>query len=338
MKTRNKTSSTESSALDDASTLESASGGSPLVHGIAVDTIARSIPTNTVPLFVRESLFRAWPGMNGNVVNSARNPSLNALSPLIPWYSYDTNGNQLVDSVAERLTVSTSDAENWSQHGLGRFGRYADLPMNEATFARHAFWRYDPEANEFDTSMMLEPQVYAHDALSQLFTECCTFHFGYLADVDAEYHRLRSGGVVAQYDEDAIEYEPWYRLYHYWRLQIYNAYLGGDGNPVRIRLPQHLLNGNWSIADVLSELEARLEGSPGYIHNDMIVTGKGYMRGSSTVTLGLQSDAKYLDGDGNPRFYHPYAQRASTAEMRVMSPGVTLIAGAQGGEDRKSVV
>lgn len=320
MKTRNQTSSSESLALDDASTLESATGGTPLVHGLAIDTIARSVPSRTLPLFVRESLFRAWPGMNGNVVNVARPNGVT--SQLIPWYSYDVNSSgETVESVAERLTVDTSDAENWALTGAGRFGRYADLPLNDASFARYAFWRYDPDANEFDPQMMLEPQVYAHDALSQLFTECCAFHFGYLADIDAEYHRLRDGGVVAQFDEEAVVYEPWYRLYHYWRHQIYVAYLGGGGNPVRIRLPQHLADGNWRIKDVLDELEHRLEGQGGYIHNDMIVTGKGYARGMETVTLGLQQDAKYSDGDGNPRFYHPYSQNASSASMSVNTPG-----------------
>jgi len=316
LKSRNTPSSSESLALDDASTLESAGSGSPLVHGLAIDTISRSVPTKVLPLYVRESLFRAWPGMNGNVVRGARSPADQATSSLIPWYSYDTQGNNLVESVAERLTIDSHDAERWFQDGTGRVGNYADMPLNDAAIERLAFWRYDPDANEFDPSMMLEPQVYAHDQLSQLFTECCSFHFGFLADVDSEYHRLRSGGVVAQFDEDGVEYEPWYRLYHYWRNVVETVYLGGHDqvNP-QVRLPQHLRNGNWRIKDVLDELEARLTGTSGFIHNDMIVTGKGYTRGLQTVTLGLQPDAKYLDGDGNSRFYLPYLQRASQTDL-----------------------
>lgn len=305
MKKSSKTSShsnDKSSGMgDDALTLETGTG-SVVTHGVSVDTFTRSIPTHIIPHFVRDVLFQAWPGMNGRRINLDAN--------YLPWYAYDEDGT--VDSVAHRLVVSTQDAEAWGNGQQNNaFANYADVPFNPASVARWSFWRFDPLASELDPQMALEPQAYALDAFSQLFTESAAFHFGYLADVDKEYHRLRALGPLGRLDEESSEHEAWYNLYHYWRSQLEEAYLDDDNGLVR--LPQHLRDGNWTIADVLAELYAMMVDGAGNMHSDLIITAKGFTRGMTGITLGVQEDAAYHDSDGNVRFYHPYMQSTASA-------------------------
>jgi hypothetical protein len=282
---------------DDALTLETGTG-SVVTHGIAVDTFSRSVPTHIIPYFVRDTLFQAWPGMSGSRLDLA--------STRLPWYAYDATTGAVTDSVAGNLVVSVADAESWGGGDqLNSFAMYADLPFNPASVARWSFWRFDPLANELDPHMALEPQAYALDAFSQLFSESAAFHFGYLADIDKEYHRLRGLGPLGRLDELSSEYEAWYNLYHYWRDVMEATYLGTNG---LVRLPQSLRDGNWTIADVLSELFEMLTDASGAMHSDLIITAKGYQRGMSGITLGVQDDAAYHDSDGNVRFYHPYMQ------------------------------
>lgn len=305
MKKSSKTSShlndKSSSTGDDALTLETGTG-SVVTHGVSTDTFTRSIPTHIIPHFVRDVLFQAWPGMDGR--------RMDLTSSYLPWYAYNDDGT--VDSVAHRLVVNTQDAENWGNNQqTNAFANYADVPFNPASVARWSFWRFDPLASELDPHMALEPQAYALDAFSQLFTESAAFHFGYLADIDREYHRLRALGPLGRLDEESSEQEAWYNLYHYWRSQLEEAYLDEDDGLVR--LPQHLRDGNWTIADVLAELHTMMTDGAGNLHSDLIITAKGFARGMSGITLGVQDDAAYHDSDGNVRFYHPYMQSTTSA-------------------------
>lgn len=324
-------SSNDSMGLDDASTLMMSSGSSVVTHGVALDTFARSVPTSIIPFHVRNTLFKAWPGLSRGRVDITNDAA-------IPWYAYDPDSNTQSESVAKNLTVTVDDAEKWATgHELtSAFGDYADLPLNPATVERWAFWRYDPVASEFDPTMMFEPQVYALDQLSQLYTESCTFHFGYLADIDAEYHRMRAMGPLGKFDRsedraDVIGFgsadnEPWFQLYHYWRDQIEQAYLtpADVNSPPLVRLPQHLVNANWRISDVLEELAAQMMSGSG-LHPDIFVTAEGFKRGVQSMTLGIQGDQEYTDADGNVRFYHPYLQEASEVETTITSPIVETV-------------
>lgn len=296
-----------SSGGDDALSLETGTG-SVVTHGVATDTFTRSIPTHIIPYYVRHTLFQAWPGMSGR--------RLNLQATTLPWYSYDasaTGANAVQDSVAGRLVVTTQEAEQWGNGNQSNsFALYADMPFNPASVARWSFWRFDPIASELDPAMALEPQAYALDAFSQLFTESASFHFGYLADIDKEYHRLRAIGPLGRFDDASSEYEAWYRLYHYWRDELETAYLGPNG---LVRLPQHLRDGNWTIQDVLDELYAMMMDGSGNFLTDIVITAKGYNRGLSGITLGVQDDAAYHDSDGNVRFYHPYMQSGSTTNV-----------------------
>jgi len=125
-----------------------------------------------------------------------------------------------------------------------------DVPMDPDLLARLNFWALDPEAAELDPTIQLEPQIVAVDAFSQLFAESASFHFGFLTDLDNEYHRLRDHGVVGILNETSVR-SPWYALYHYWRNQVQAAYL--DTNLVA--LPAGAQQGNWRIIDVLNEVE-----------------------------------------------------------------------------------
>lgn len=338
MKTANsgsKESTQTNVGLDDASTLQMSGGSSIVTHGVALDTFARTVPTHTVPYFVRDTLMAAWPGLvNGRL--DRNNPDA------LPWYAYNPDAtSQINDSVANRLVVTIDGAESWAQGDeSGVFGKYADLPMSPATVERWAFWRYDPVASEFDPSMMFEPQVYALEQLSQLFTESCSFHFGYLADIDSEYHRLRSTGPLGRFDTTtpgsdlgtgSADAEPWYQLYHYWRAQIEKAYLTAVAPAIPlVRLPQHLVAGNWRIADVLVELAAQMMNDKGQLHSNIFVSAKGYKRGSETITLGIQGDQAYADNDGNIRFYHPYLQNPSVTTTSFTAPMMeTMVTGQQ---------
>lgn len=314
MKKRKENSSTRTneksgSGMDDALTLETGSGNNTVTHGLMVDTFARSVPTGIIPFYVRDTIFRAWHGMNGRRVDYT--------APTLPWYAYD-GFDGTTDSVAHRLAVTVQDAEQW---GIGNqtnaFGMYADMPLNPATMARWSFWRYDPLASELDPSMALEPQAYALDAFSQLFGESAMFHFGFLADVDKEYHRLRGIGPLGRLDEQSSEYEAWYHVYHYWRNQLDVAYLQGS-DPLVV-LPQHLYDANWTIADVLAELYAMMTTTGGELLPDIIITGKGLSRAANSITLGVQEDPAYHDADGNVRFYFPYMENL-TDVISVSSP------------------
>jgi len=266
-----------------------------------------------IPWFVRDTIFRAWHGMNGRQVDYSANP--------LPWYTYNAAGTGTEDSVAHRLAVTVQDAEAWGQgNQASEFGMYADVPLNPSTMARWSFWRYDPLAAELDTAMALEPQAYALDAFSQLFTESCSFHFGYLADIDSEYHRLRPLGPLGRLDAESSQHEAWYHLYHYWRDQIEATYLSG-ATPL-VNLPQHLRDGNWTIADVLGEIFQMMIVQGGNLDPDIIITAKGYNQGMSGITLGIQDDAAYHDADGNTRFYHPYMQ--VSREHSVTKSGSTI--------------
>ena len=295
MKTENKS----SGATDDALVLQGGTGNTSLTHGLTVDTFTRTVPIRTVPWFVRDSIFRAWHGMSGRQVDYSATP--------LPWYAYNALGTDTTDSVASRLSVTVQDAEEWGRGDqASQFGFYADVPLNPQSMARWAFWRYDPLAAELDPAMALEPQAYALDAFSQLYTESCTFHFGYLADVDKEYHRLRPQGPLGRLDSESSAHEPWFHLYNYWRNQLETTYLSG-ATPL-VTLPQHLRDGNWTIADVLNELYTMMTVAGGNLDPDIIITAKGYNNGVSSITLGIQDDASMHDADGNTRFYHPYME------------------------------
>lgn len=328
---KSSSSSNDTVGLDDASTLMMSSGSSVVTHGVALDTFARSVPTTIIPFHARNTLFKAWPGLSRGRVNITNENA-------IPWYAYDPDSETQPDSVAKALTVTVGDAESWATGNeyTSAFGDYADLPLNPATVERWAFWRYDPVASEFDPTMMFEPQVYALDQLSQLYTESCAFHFGYLADIDAEYHRMRAMGPLGKFDRsedkaDVIGFgsadnEPWFQLYHYWRDQIEQAYLtpADQASPALVRLPQHLVNANWRISDVLEELAAQMMSGSG-LHPDIFITAEGYKRGVQSITLGIQGDQEYTDADGNVRFYHPYLQMASDVTTTIKSPIVETV-------------
>ena len=301
------------SAAEDALTLESGTGGAGIVHGLAVDTFARSIATCMIPWYVRDTLFRAWHGMAGRRVDYS--------ATTLPWYTFDvisdfsaeiTDEN---DCVAKRLTVTVQDAEAWGRGDqTNAFGRYADVPMNPLTISRWSFWRYDPLAAELDPKMAFEPQIVALDAFSQLFTESASFHFGFLADVDREYHRLRSKGPLGRLDADSAREEAWYNLYHYWRDELESTYVNSPSNPDGlVVMPQHLRDGNWTIADVLNELYAMMTTTGGQLLPEIVITGRGYSKGLQSITLGVQDDAAYHDADGNTRFYMPYMEMGETS-------------------------
>jgi len=204
------------------------------------------------------------------------------------------------ESVANMLAVSVKDAENYEfDPEFSLFRQYSDVPLNKAQVQRYSFWKYDPAAIEFDPQLQLEGQMVAIDAFSQLFTESFDFHFHYLMDLDNEYHRLRSLGPLGEFNDANVE-ECWHNLYHYWRNELYQAYIVSG----QVTLPAGLLSGQWTIADILSELMDEMAPG-GQLRDDLRLSAKGVAQAKTGASLGIMVDPAYQDSDGNTRFYHP---------------------------------
>jgi len=294
----NKTdSSGPSGTVDDAIVTAEVAGSKSARFGLAIDSIGRSTPTHMIPFYVRRALAMNWtPGFAFPMYSE---PQEN-----IPTAT--TYGWAAPASVAEALTVTTGEAEDFGSGLLtftdNRFLNYTDGPMYSPTLDRLSFWRYDSAAVEFDEHYAFEAQVVAIDAMSHLFVESFDFHFHYLADLDEEYHRLRSEGPLGVFD-DSSETPAWYNMYHYWRDRLEVTYLQG-ANP-RITLPTGLLNANWTIQDVLDEILELMITADGNFRPDIFVSIKGAEKAKSGASLGKIEDAAYADNDGNPRFYMP---------------------------------
>jgi len=233
----------------------------------------------------------------------------------LPWYDPEATGlsGSTGDSVAASLAVTVSDAEDWKTGSVQQiaadnpFHGYADVPFNPAYLARLNFYALDPDAAELDPSFQFEPQMFALDEFSQLFAESCSFHFGFLADLDNEFHRLRPHGVVGVFNEANAD-TPWYNLYHYWRDEIRRKYLDTG----IVALPVNAVRGNWRIIDVLHELKTLMAPSGNELLPDIKLTAKGVAKGQTTAGFGLLADERYRDSDGNARFYVPWMENIST--------------------------
>lgn len=304
---RTASSGSTSGVSDDASTTEVRSGSSPLIHGVVVDGFKRSRPTNLQAFHVRKALMEFNDGS-------------------LPWYDPESTfstGGTSVDSVSTRLSVSVKDANDWlhsnvlSVRAASRFSNYADVPLNEEYHRRLNFFAYVPDAAELDESFQFEAQMFAVDEFSQLFSESCTFHFGFLADLDMEYHRLRAAGAVGMFNESS-EYSPWYHAYHFYRDMIEDTYLTpvNGGSPL-IQLPVGAINSNWRIIDVLAEIERLMAPDGSNLLPDIRLSQKGVARGHSSVALGLQTEEAYADADGNSRFYFPWMEVDGTVAQTV---------------------
>lgn len=298
-KTTSKGGSTASSGSigvsDDASTTDVRSGSSALIHGVVVDGLRRSAPTSLSSYWTRDALMRY---ANGDIA----------------WYdptSTDSSTAGTADTVANRLSVSVNDANAWkygtsSDMEGSRFRRYADVPLNSDYLARLNFWAQVPDAAELDPSFQLEPQQFAIDEFSKMFSESCVFHFGFLMDLDHEYHRLRNGGPVGIFNL-SNQHSPWYNAYHYYRDLIEATYLNGTH---KVTLPEGAQNGNWRIVDVLHEIMRLMAPDGSNLLPDIRLSTKGVLNGQKGVALGLQSGEGYLDADGNSRFYFPWIDAA----------------------------
>jgi hypothetical protein len=231
----------------------------------------------------------------------------------IAWYDVNSAADAAydhsmlsLDTVAGRLAVGVSDANAWkygsaADRGVSKFRLYGDVPLSPWVHGRLNFFAQVPDAAELDPTFQFEPQMYALDVFSQLFAESCTYHFGFLADLDNEYHRLRSGGPVGIYNDTKAD-SPWHHAYHYFRDMIENTYLESG----LIKLPAGARSGNWRIVDVLHELMRKMSPDGSNLLPDIRLTSKGVARGQTGLALGLQQGEGYLDGDGNSRFYFPW--------------------------------
>jgi len=231
----------------------------------------------------------------------------------LAWYDVNSAANAAydhtklsLDTVAGRLAVSVSDANAWKYGDVAareasKFRLYGDVPLSPWVHGRLNFFAQVPDAAELDPTFQFEPQMYALDVFSQLFAESCTYHFGFLADLDNEYHRLRSGGPVGIYN-DTKEDSPWHNAYHYFRDMIERTYLDSG----QVKLPAGARQSNWRIIDVLHELMRKMSPDGSALLPDIRLTAKGVARGQTGLALGLQQGEGYLDGDGNSRFYFPW--------------------------------
>ena len=305
----------QSGIVDDASTTLVASGGTSLTHGVMIDSLRRTMPTQLTSWTVRSNLMQfahgdlAWYDPTSMDVVSAGTPSV--------------AGNLAVNvAAAERFNTGNGGTFNGTANP---FSAYSDVPFNPSYLARLKFWALDPDASELDETSLLEPQMFALDEFSQLFAESCSFHFGWLADLDAEYHRLRPGGVVGVFQ--ANDNSPWYNLYHYWRHEIRRAYLDTG----LVTLPIGALQGNWRIIDVLEEIERLMAPNGDTLLHDIKLTAKGVAKGQRTAGFGLLSDDRYKDADGNARLYLPWMEiqtpaSSQTTETLTSPVGVRSIA------------
>lgn len=310
--------------IDDALATDVGSGGKLPVHGVVIDSLGHSFATHLLPMHVRNVLFRL-------LDKGATHP--------LPLYDdnnrYDATTRQweYAPSAASALAVTTSDAEHWksgdsARMAMSKFALYADRPLNETASSRANFWSLHPNAAELDAAMLLEPQKLIFDAASQLFMESASFHFGYLADIDAEYHRMRDVGPLGRYNDASVK-PAWHNLYHYWRDIVERDYLDTGA----VVLPAGLRGGNWTIKDVLEELYRKASPDGSTLHTDMVLTSEGATRGVTGATLGLVSGEEYLDSDGNSRFYHPFmpiARADVVSSLDVSYPSTQLRAQAGG--------
>lgn len=310
--------------IDDALATDVGSGGKLPTHGVVIDSVGYGFATHLLPKHVRNVLFRLL--------------DTNAARPL-PLYDddnyYDANTRQwkYAPSASSALVVTTSDAEHWKSGDSARmakskFALYADRPLNETATSRANFWSLHPNAAELDAAMLLEPQKLIFDAASQLFMESASFHFGYLADIDAEYHRMRDVGPLGRFN-DAAEKPAWHNLYHYWRDIVERDYLDTGA----VVLPAGLRGGNWTIKDVLDELYRKASPDGSTLHTDMVLTAEGATRGVTGATFGLVSGEEYLDSDGNSRFYHPFmpiTRADESSSVDIAFPSTSLRAQADG--------
>lgn len=267
-------------SVDDADVTAEVAGMKVANFGLAIDSIGRTTPTHMIPLYVRQMLSQFFEGT-------------------IPWY----DSEPATTTVASELAVTNMEAEAFGQGNEGAANvwlNYTDVPLNTMTNNRLSYWRYDRDSIEFDDSMNFESQVYAVDCFSQLFTECFDFHFAYLAELDAEYHRLRSEGPLGIQD-DSSETTAWHNMYHYWRERVSETYLDSG----LIILPTGLANANWTIQDVLDEIVIMMVDNDGMFRPDIYITTKGATFAKGGATLGIKTDPAYADNDGNPRFYMP---------------------------------
>jgi hypothetical protein len=195
------------------------------------------------------------------------------------------------------------------------FAGYMDVPMNPLTLARLNFWALDPDAAELDPTIQIESQMVAIDAFSQLFAESCAFHFGFLVDLDNEYHRLRPAGVVGVLN-DTAEHTPWYNLYHYWRNVVQEQYLDTG----LVQLPAGAIASNWRITDVLNEIIRLMAPDGSNLLPDIKLSTKGVLKGQLAGGFGLLSEDTYLDADGNSRFYVPWMSGAIPGSEVIEDP------------------
>jgi len=288
-KMRGAGSSDISGAADGAETMAGGSGSTKLTHGIMVDSLRRTTPTHLTSWTTRRALFSFDAGH-------------------IPWYNPENLGVAAETSVAEKLFMTVKDAELWERGNSAQISatenavlKFSDVPFSSRYIARQKFFALDPDAAELDDQYMLEPQIFALDEMSQLLSESASFHFGFLADLDDEYHRLRPHGRVGVFNESSEE-TPWYNLYHYWREELRKAYL----NTGLVTLPSGLEASNWTIKDILVEIRRFAAPDGNTLLDDIVLTEKGVAKGQTTAAYGLQTDAAYTDADGNSRMYVPW--------------------------------